>query len=232
MPIRAEQVGSLLRPPDLLAARTAFADGRLDLASLRAKENESIRAAVERQRDIGLDVFVDGEMRRYSWLTGMADAVDGFLSDSVTLEWHGPGGGREATTAKIVGAPAAQARDADGERSAVHEVAGALAPRAVQGDGARAVELRADGIQARRHGSLLQGSRRPARRSRRHRPRRDRVARRSGRDLHPARRAVLLALSRSRAPAAMQMSGTIPTRSSERRSPATTRRSPAWRGRA
>jgi 5-methyltetrahydropteroyltriglutamate--homocysteine methyltransferase len=102
--MRAEQVGSLLRPRDLLAARAAFAEGRLDVAALRAKEDESIRAAVQRQRDIGLDVIVDGEMRRYSWLTGMADAVDGFRSDSVTLEWHGPGGGREATTAKIVGA--------------------------------------------------------------------------------------------------------------------------------
>ena len=100
---RAEQVGSLLRPPDLLAARAAAAEGRLDPAALRAKEDASIRAAVERQRSIGLDVFTDGEMRRYSWLTGMADAVDGFLSDSVMLEWHGPGGGREQTTAKIVG---------------------------------------------------------------------------------------------------------------------------------
>jgi 5-methyltetrahydropteroyltriglutamate--homocysteine methyltransferase len=101
--LRAEQVGSLLRPPDLLAARQAFADGALHLAALRAKEDASIRAAVARQRDIGLDVVADGEMRRYSWLTGMADAVDGFLPDSVMLEWHGPGGGKEYTTAKIVG---------------------------------------------------------------------------------------------------------------------------------
>jgi 5-methyltetrahydropteroyltriglutamate--homocysteine methyltransferase len=104
VPIRAEQVGSLLRPPALLAARAAFAEGRLDLPSLRAKEDEAIRAAVSRQREIGLDVLVDGEMRRYSWLTGMADSVDGFMPDSVMLEWHGPGGGPERTTAKIVGA--------------------------------------------------------------------------------------------------------------------------------
>src|SRR5580765_1398920 len=104
MPLRAEQIGSLLRPPELLAARAAFADGRLDLPSLRAKEDEAIRAAVSRQREIGLDVLADGEMRRYSWLTGMADAVDGFIPDSVMLEWHGPGGGPEKTTAKIVGA--------------------------------------------------------------------------------------------------------------------------------
>jgi len=104
MPLRAEQIGSLLRPAELLAARAAFADGRLDLPSLRAKEDEAIRAAVSRQREIGLDVLADGEMRRYSWLTGMADSVDGFVPDSVMLEWHGPGGGPEKTTAKIVGA--------------------------------------------------------------------------------------------------------------------------------
>ena len=102
--LRAEQVGSLLRPPALLAARSAFAEGRLDLQALRAKEDEAIRSAVSRQADIGLDVFGDGEMRRHSWLTGMADAVDGFMPDSVMLEWHGPGGGPEKTTARIVGA--------------------------------------------------------------------------------------------------------------------------------
>jgi 5-methyltetrahydropteroyltriglutamate--homocysteine methyltransferase len=103
MSLRAEQVGSLLRPPALLAARSAFADGRLDLPSLRAKEDEAIRGAISRQREVGLDVIADGEMRRHSWLTGMADAVDGFMPDSVMLEWHGPGGGAEQTTARIVG---------------------------------------------------------------------------------------------------------------------------------
>jgi 5-methyltetrahydropteroyltriglutamate--homocysteine methyltransferase len=103
MPLRAEHVGSLLRPPELLAARAAFAGGRLDLAELRAREDAAIREAVARQRNIGLDVCSDGEMRRGSWLTEMAESVDGFEADSVLLEWHGPGGGVEKTTAKIVG---------------------------------------------------------------------------------------------------------------------------------
>jgi 5-methyltetrahydropteroyltriglutamate--homocysteine methyltransferase len=102
--VRADQVGSLLRPPELLAARDDFANGRIDASALRSKEDDAIRAAVARQRQIGLDVLADGEMRRFSWLTGMADAVDGFVADSVMLEWHGPGGGPEKTTAKIVGA--------------------------------------------------------------------------------------------------------------------------------
>jgi 5-methyltetrahydropteroyltriglutamate--homocysteine methyltransferase len=101
--LRAEQIGSLLRPPELLAARSAFAGGRIDVAELRLREDAAIRDAVAKQRDAGMDVFADGEMRRASWLTGMAEAVDGFEADSVLLEWHGPGGGVEKTTAKIVG---------------------------------------------------------------------------------------------------------------------------------
>jgi 5-methyltetrahydropteroyltriglutamate--homocysteine methyltransferase len=104
MRLRAEQVGSLLRPPALLAARASYARGAITLDALRAEEDTAIRHAVARQRAVGLDVFTDGELRRASWLTGMADAVDGFEPDSVMLEWHGPGGGREKTTARIVGA--------------------------------------------------------------------------------------------------------------------------------
>src|SRR5439155_24371175 len=43
-------------------------------------------------------------MRRGSWLTDMADGVDGFVSQRVELEWKGPGGGREGSTALAAGA--------------------------------------------------------------------------------------------------------------------------------
>ena len=92
---RAEQVGSLLRPPELLAARSAHAAGQISLEQLRAAEDRAILAAIEKQRAIGLDVLSDGEMRRGSWLTDMADAVEGFVPEKVTLEWKGPGGGAD-----------------------------------------------------------------------------------------------------------------------------------------
>ena len=100
---RAEQVGSLLRPPELLQARAAYAQGRIGEQDLRQHEDRSIRDSVERQRQLGIDVLTDGEMRRGSWLTDMAEAVDGFVADSLMLEWKGPGGGPERTTAKVVG---------------------------------------------------------------------------------------------------------------------------------
>src|SRR5262245_55474050 len=100
---RAEQVGSLLRPAHLLQARTDHAEGRLSLNALRAIEDDAIAAAIDKQRQIGIDVFTDGEMRRGSWLTDMADAVDGFVPQRCELEWKGPGGGREGSTAVAAG---------------------------------------------------------------------------------------------------------------------------------
>jgi 5-methyltetrahydropteroyltriglutamate--homocysteine methyltransferase len=101
---RAEQVGSLLRPPELLESRAAYAQGRIALDQLRAAEDLAIVAALEKQRSIGIDIFTDGEMRRGSWLTDMADAVEGFVPQKVEIDWHGPGGGREGSSANAVGA--------------------------------------------------------------------------------------------------------------------------------
>jgi 5-methyltetrahydropteroyltriglutamate--homocysteine methyltransferase len=124
--IRAEQVGSLLRPHQLLAARADYANGRIDLRALREQEDAAIRRAVARQQQIGLDVFADGEMRRGSWLTGMADAVDGFEPDSVLLEWHGPGGGQEKTTARIVGSTLRKQRFLTGDEVPLMKAIGAV----------------------------------------------------------------------------------------------------------
>lgn len=64
---RADQVGSLLRPPGLAAARAARAEGRLDAAGLRAVEDEAIRESVAMQERVGLKVATDGEFRRENW---------------------------------------------------------------------------------------------------------------------------------------------------------------------
>jgi methionine synthase II (cobalamin-independent) len=100
---RADQVGSLLRPAELLAARAAHEDGRLSADDLRAAEDRAILDALAMQREVGLDVFMDGEMRRRSWLSDMAEAVEGFVGARTTLHWRGPGGGLEHTTARLVG---------------------------------------------------------------------------------------------------------------------------------
>jgi 5-methyltetrahydropteroyltriglutamate--homocysteine methyltransferase len=114
---RAEHVGSLLRPPELLAARAAHAanpDARLSEEHLRSAEDRAIRDALEKQRQLGLDVSTDGEMRRGSWLTDMADAVEGFVRERVALEWKGPGGGTEGSTAHTAGAKLRKVRKLTG----------------------------------------------------------------------------------------------------------------------
>jgi 5-methyltetrahydropteroyltriglutamate--homocysteine methyltransferase len=101
---RAENVGSFLRPPELLQARAAHAQGKLKLEELRAIEDRAILQTFEGQSKAGIAIYTDGELRRGSWLTDMADAVEGFVPDKVILDWKGPGGGAEGSTAQVVGA--------------------------------------------------------------------------------------------------------------------------------
>jgi len=111
---RADHVGSLLRPPELLQARAAHGEGRLPAEELQRQEDVAIRDAIQKQRDIGLDILSDGEMRRGSWLTDMADAVDGFVREKVMMDWKGPGGGLEPSTANAVGARLSKVRKLTG----------------------------------------------------------------------------------------------------------------------
>jgi 5-methyltetrahydropteroyltriglutamate--homocysteine methyltransferase len=105
MSIRADQVGSLLRPRNLLQARAEHANGRLSESALRECEDKAIIEALERQRHVGLEIFTDGEFRRASWITDMADAVEGFVPQSRTVEWHSLGGDvqPEPSTSSVVG---------------------------------------------------------------------------------------------------------------------------------
>ncbi len=114
---RADHVGSLLRPPELLQARVAHAQGSLPVEQLRAAEDRAILQALEKQRQLGLDVVTDGELRRGSWLTDMADAVEGFVADRVPLEWKGPGGGVEGSTALSAGSKLRKVRKMTGHEA-------------------------------------------------------------------------------------------------------------------
>ncbi len=66
-PFRADHVGSLLRPPELMRARGEFKAGRIGSETLRAAEDEAIRDVIELQARAGLRTVTDGEFRRTSW---------------------------------------------------------------------------------------------------------------------------------------------------------------------
>lgn len=75
---RAEVVGSLLRPPELVAARKRLESGQMTQAELKAIEDAAVRAAIELQQQAGIDVVTDGELRRYAFYGHLVDAFDGF----------------------------------------------------------------------------------------------------------------------------------------------------------
>jgi 5-methyltetrahydropteroyltriglutamate--homocysteine methyltransferase len=75
---RSDVVGSLLRPPALVAARKAYEAGSIGPAELKKVEDSAVDAAVAMQEAAGLDVVTDGEFRRYAFYGHLIDSVDGF----------------------------------------------------------------------------------------------------------------------------------------------------------
>ena len=61
---RADQVGSLLRPKEVLEARKKVAEGQLKPEELREIEDKYIADVVKKQIDAGLQSITDGEFRR------------------------------------------------------------------------------------------------------------------------------------------------------------------------
>lgn len=73
-PFFADHVGSLLRPQQLLKARTnqegdqyKTISGARNLVTLRQIEDQAVCEAVRLQEEVGLKVATDGEFRRRSW---------------------------------------------------------------------------------------------------------------------------------------------------------------------
>jgi 5-methyltetrahydropteroyltriglutamate--homocysteine methyltransferase len=102
-PFRADHVGSLLRPPVLLAARDDFAAGKIDAARLREVEDEAIAGAVAMQYDVGLRSATDGEYRRATWHMDFIYQIGGIAKapGQLAVKFHNPGGDIEWTPAAL-----------------------------------------------------------------------------------------------------------------------------------
>jgi 5-methyltetrahydropteroyltriglutamate--homocysteine methyltransferase len=87
-PFRADHVGSLLRPPELLEARAAKADGRLTATELTAVEDAAIRDVVAMQESVGLQAATDGEFRRTSWHMDFIYQLGGIDPTEAKLRVH------------------------------------------------------------------------------------------------------------------------------------------------
>jgi len=78
---RADHPGSFIRPAALRKARVDHAHGHIGDEALREIEDQAILDVIALQREVGLDIYTDGEFRRKFFMTGPYAALDG-LEDS------------------------------------------------------------------------------------------------------------------------------------------------------
>src|SRR5690349_17610224 len=82
---RADHVGSFLRPAELLEARRNGKDPR----QLCELEDRHIARVLAKQKELGFEIFTDGELRRRNFMSDFTDAVEGFdLGDSLERTWE------------------------------------------------------------------------------------------------------------------------------------------------
>jgi 5-methyltetrahydropteroyltriglutamate--homocysteine methyltransferase len=105
-PFRAEHIGSLLRPAQLLRQRTRFANGEIDQAQLVAAEDEAIAEAITLQERLGFKFVTDGEFRRRSYHSLFYGALGQLRIDTIggaDAEGADDQGGRGAQPVAIIG---------------------------------------------------------------------------------------------------------------------------------
>lgn len=82
---RADHVGSFLRPAELLEARHNGTDPQ----RLQELEDRQIARVLAKQKELGFEIFTDGELRRRNFMSDFTDAVEGFdLEDSLDRTWE------------------------------------------------------------------------------------------------------------------------------------------------
>lgn len=81
---RADHVGSFLRPTELLNARRS----QMPSEEIQAIEDRHVLRVLQTQKDLGFEVFTDGELRRTNFMSDFTDAVEGFdFGDAVQRAW-------------------------------------------------------------------------------------------------------------------------------------------------
>src|ERR671935_2736792 len=102
-PFRADHVGSLLRPKELLKAREDHTADRIDDDELRAIEDEAIRDVVRLQEEIGLQSATDGEFRRTSWHMDFIYQLQGVhrTDEQITVHFRNAQGDLDFTSAAL-----------------------------------------------------------------------------------------------------------------------------------
>src|SRR5690348_16884469 len=82
---RADQVGSLLRPKELLDA----IKGGAAADKLKELEDQQILRVLGRQKDLGFHIFSDGEFRRRGFMSDFHESVSGLdMQSAIDRNWQ------------------------------------------------------------------------------------------------------------------------------------------------
>jgi len=119
---RADHVGSFLRPIELLEARK---NPSIAPEQLKEIEDRHIQSVLQRQKDLGLRIFTDGEFRRQGFMSDFNDSVDGLdNAEDIARDWKIEGSGTSAAGAlknRLPGVVVAKIRQK--KRLTAHEAA-------------------------------------------------------------------------------------------------------------
>lgn len=102
-PFRADQVGSLLRPPELVAAHHSLRDKTISAEQFAAVQDRTIRDVIAMQEQIGLQSITDGEFRRASYWSHFVDAIDGMTVCEASFLFRDESEQRKFTAPKTTG---------------------------------------------------------------------------------------------------------------------------------
>jgi 5-methyltetrahydropteroyltriglutamate--homocysteine methyltransferase len=88
--LRVDQVGSLLRPPELIEIFKLHARAQASDEQLRRAQDESIRQLVDKQESRGFPVLTDGEHRRRNFQDSFGASVAGFAESTLAVRDRQP----------------------------------------------------------------------------------------------------------------------------------------------
>ena len=98
---RADHLGSLLRPQELLEAHR---NDRGDVQQLQTLEDRQIQRVLHRQKELGLKIFTDGEFRRQNFMSDFSESVKGLdESDTLPRSWQSGGIGSSTQALSVPG---------------------------------------------------------------------------------------------------------------------------------
>jgi 5-methyltetrahydropteroyltriglutamate--homocysteine methyltransferase len=106
--LHTDVVGSLLRPPELLAAQKQLVARTITAAEFKLIEDRAVDDAIALQESVGLEIVTDGEMRRQSFQSQMTAAVSGFGEHNLDAflwgEWYDEAGVKKTRRPRRLGA--------------------------------------------------------------------------------------------------------------------------------